>query len=60
MSYKNTKLKIPAPQWNKKFDIFDSSYSVPDTQEYFEYIIKKHAKMTDNPRIIIYINKHYK
>ena len=31
------------------------SYS--DTQNYFEYILKKHGKETDNPSIRIYVNK---
>ena len=28
-----------------------------DIQDYFEYIIKKHEAVTDNPSIMIYVNK---
>ena len=31
-----------------------------DVQDYFEYIIKKHEKLTDNSSIRIYINKREK
>ena len=40
-----------------KFQLTDGSYSVPDIQGYFEYIIKKHKTMTNNPPIRIYVNK---
>ena len=40
-SYKNNKFKISALIWNKEFELTDGSYSVPDIQDYFEYIIKK-------------------
>ena len=56
-SYKNNKFKISAPTWNKEFELPDGSYSVSDIQEHFEYIIKKHETVTDNPSIKIYINK---
>ena len=39
--YKNNKFKISAPTWSEKFDIPDTSYSVSDIQDYFEYILKK-------------------
>ena len=32
--YKNNKLKIIFPTWNNDFELPDSSYSVPDTQDY--------------------------
>ena len=32
-------------------------YSVSDIQHYFDYIIKKHETVTDNPPIRIYVNK---
>ena len=35
----------------------DRSYSVSDVQEYFEYIIKKHETLVDNPVAQIYVNK---
>ena len=33
------------------------SYSPSDIQDYFEYIIKNHDKVTDNPPIRIYVSK---
>ena len=32
-------------------------YSVADIQDYFEYILKKYGKNTDNPSAQIYVNK---
>ena len=32
-------------------------YSVSDIQDYFEYIIKKHETIADNPPVQIYVNK---
>ena len=55
--YNNNKLKISAPTWNDTFDLPDGSYSVSDIQDYFEYIIKKHETITDNPPVQIYVNK---
>ena len=55
--YKNNKLKISAPAWNDEFDLSDGSYSVSDTQDYFEYIIKDHEAIADNPPVQIYVNK---
>ena len=40
-SYKNNKFKISAPTWNEEFELLDGSYSIPDIQDYFEYIFKK-------------------
>ena len=40
--YNNNKFKISAPTWNENFDLPDSSYSISDIQDYFEFIIKKH------------------
>ena len=56
-SYKNNKFKISAPTWNEEFELPDGSYSVPNIQDYFEYIIEKHETVTDNPSIMIYVNK---
>ena len=56
-SYKNNKFKISAPTWRKEFELSDSSYSVSDTKDYFEYIIKKHVTITDSPLIRICVNK---
>ena len=35
----------------------DVSYSFSDIQDYFEYIIKKHETIADNPPVQIYVNK---
>ena len=37
--------------------MIDGSYSTPDIQDYFEYILKKHREKTVNPSIRIYTNK---
>ena len=55
--YKNNKFKISAPTWNETFDLPDGSYSISDIQDYFEFIIKKHETLTENPSIQIYPNK---
>ena len=55
--YKNNKFKISAPAWNDTFDLPDGSYSISDIQDYFEFIIKKHETLTENPPIQIYPNK---
>ena len=35
----------------------DGSYSLSDIQDYFEFIIKKHETLAENPPIKIYPNK---
>ena len=55
--YNNNKFKISAPAWNDTFDLPDGSYSIADIQDYFEFIIKKHETLTENPPIQIYPNK---
>ena len=37
------------PNWNDKFDLPDRPYSIADIQDYFEFIIKKHETLTENP-----------
>ena len=56
-SYKKNEFKISAPTWNENFKLPDGSYSLLDIQYYFEYIIRKYKTITDNPPIIIYVNK---
>ena len=56
-AYSNNKFKTSAPTWNDGFDLPDSSYSISDIQSYFEFIIKKHKKLAENPPIQIYPNK---
>ena len=56
-SYKNNKFKISTLKWNEEFELLDGSYFVSDIQDYFKYILKKHETVTDNPSIMIYVNK---
>ena len=56
-AYSNNKFKISAPTWNDTFDLPDGSYSIEDIQDYFEFIIKKHETLTENPPVQIYPNK---
>ena len=39
-SSKINKLKIIVSTWNDEFELLDGYYSVPDIQDYIEYIIK--------------------
>ena len=48
--YNNNKFKMSAPTWNDTFDL-------PDFQEHFEFIVKKHETLTDNLQVQIYPNK---
>ena len=56
-SYENNKFNSWAPTWQEEFELPDGSYSVSDIQDYFEYIIRKQQKVTDNLLIKIYVNK---
>ena len=56
-SYNNNKFKISAPTWSEEFELPDGSYSIPDIQDYFKYILKKHSESVDNPSIRICVNK---
>ena len=55
--YKMNKLKISALTSNEEFDLPRRSYSLSYIQDYFEYILKKHEAIADNPSIKIYVNK---
>ena len=55
--YNNNKFKISAPTWNDAFNLLDGSHSIVDIQDYFEFIIKKHETLTENPPLQIYPNK---
>ena len=55
--YNNNKFKISTPNCNETFDLPDGSYSIVDIQDYFEFIIKKHETLSENPPIQIYPNK---
>ena len=43
-SYKNNKFEMTAPTWNEEFELPDGSYSKPDIQDSFEYILKKYGE----------------
>ena len=53
----NRKLKTSARPWSEELQLPDGSYSVSDTQDYFDYIIKKYEAVPDNLSITMYINK---
>ena len=55
--YNNNKFKISAPTWSEIFTLYDGSYNIEQIQDYFEYIIKKHETIADNPPMQIYVNK---
>ena len=50
-------MEISAPTWNDTFHLPDGSYSIFDIQDYFQFIIKKHETLTENPPIQIFPNK---
>ena len=56
-AYNKNKFKTSAPTWNDEFDLLDGSYSTADIQDYFEFIIKKHETLTENPPVQIHRNK---
>ena len=53
----NNTFKISAPTRNDTFDLHDDTYSIAEIQDYFEFIIKKHETMTQNPPVQIYPDK---
>ena len=55
--YNNNKFKTSAPTWNDTFNLPDGSYSIADIRDYFEFIIKKHETLTENPPVQIYPKK---
>ena len=56
-TYNNNKFKMSAPTWNDDRLLPDDFYSIPDIQDYFEFIIKKHETLAENLSIQIYPNK---
>ena len=56
-AYNNNKLEISSPTWNDEFDLPDGSYSISDIEDYFEYSIKKHETIANNPSVEIHVNK---
>ena len=55
--YKWEYIKISAPIWNDKLELPDGQYSVSDSQDYFEYILKNHGENIENPSVKINVNK---
>ena len=55
--YNNNMFKISEPTWNDAFGLPDGSYSIVDIQVYFEFVIKKHETLTENPPIQICANE---
>ena len=55
--YNSNKFKILASTWNDEFDLPFGSYSISGIQDYFEYVIKKHKTLTQNPSVQIYVNR---
>ena len=55
--YNNNKFNISATTSNDTFDLPDGSYSIVDIQDYFEFFIKKHETLKENPPIQIYPSK---
>ena len=53
----NTTTANFTPTLNVEFNLPDGSYSVSDIQDYFEYSIKKHETIADNPPVQVYVNK---
>ena len=51
-TYNNNKFKISTPTWSDGFKLPDGSYSISDSQDCFEYILKNMEK--------ILINHHYR
>ena len=56
-AYNTNKFKVSIPTWNHKFDLPDRSYSISEIQNYLEFIIKKHKRLTENPLVQIYHSK---
>ena len=56
-AYNNNKFKISALTWSDSFDLPDGYYSIADIQDYFEFIIKKHEALTENPPLQISQNQ---
>ena len=50
-SYKNNIHKMSGTTWDDEFELPREFYSVPDIQDYFEYIIKEHETLVDKPPV---------
>ena len=56
-THSKNKFKISAPTWNDTFDLPEGSCSIADIQDHFEFIIKKHETLIENPSVQIYSNE---
>ena len=56
LSIYHTWKNIKSAYKNDEFDLPDTSYSISDIQDYFEYIIKKRETIPDNSPVQFYIN----
>ena len=56
-SNKNNEIKIKDQTRSQLFELPDESYSVSDIQDYFEYIMKKHRIVINDPPLRIYVSK---
>ena len=52
----NNKFTIFAPTWDETFHLLNDSYSIADIHDYFQFIIKKHETLTEDPPVEIYPN----
>ena len=48
---------MSAATWNDESDLPGGSYSNGDIQDYFEFIVKKHETIANNPPVQIYVNR---
>ena len=55
--YRNNKCKISGTKWGEEIEVLYASYSVPDIQDYFKQIIKKHETLVDKPPVHICVNE---
>ena len=46
-------MKILVPTWNDEFDLSDGPNLCSDSQDYFEFIMKKYETWTENPPVHI-------
>ena len=56
-AYNSNKFEISAPSQSGEFELSDGFYSISDTKDYFEFIIKKNETLIENPPVQIYPNK---
>ena len=52
--YNNNKFKIAAPTWSDTFDLHDGYCSIDVIQDNFDFIIKKHETLAEDPPVKIF------